>query len=704
MPALPDRMTVTTMTIVTIEQALRDSAAHIRAGRLDDAEPILRQVLLQHANNPDALNLLGLIAFERGHLQAADELISRAVALAPGIAEYHNNLGQVHARLGQFARAIDHYRESIRLKGDLPLPHFNLALVLRSLERLPEAEASLRSVVGLVPNDASAANNLGEVLVAQGRADEAVEWLARAITLAPHAATYANLLRVLLTLDRLDEAEAQARKAVALWPGSGALAAGLAGVLYTRGNLAEAVETYCRALTLDPQLRLAEFNLAAALRMQGLVEESIATYRAAVAHRPELSVGHGALLLTLHYFGAFTPQQLFEEHLIWARRHAEPLTARASPARPIDRDPDRRLRIGYVSPDFRAHSIAAFVEPVLALDPRQFEVFCYADEFRSDEVTRRLKTLVPNWQNVNALDDEQLARKIRADRIDILVDLSGHTADNRLLTFAHKPAPVQATYLGYPNTTGMSAMDWRITDALADPIGPAEALHVERLLRLPVCAWCYRPPDNAPPLRQFRRAALPITFGTFNALPKISPAAIALWSNLLRDVPESRLLIKATAFESAAVSDRYYALFESHGIRADRIELIGAVPTRAEHLAMYERIDVALDTFPYNGTTTTCEALWMGVPVVALAGDAHVSRVGVSLLTAAGLPDLIAVTPPQYVQIAAALARDRERLDRMRASLRQTMQASALMDARRFSTDWMNACRQMWRAAIAGPA
>ena len=355
-----------------------------------------------------------------------------------------------------------------------------------------------------------------------------------------------------------------------------------------------------------------------------------------------------------------------------------------------------------MSPDLRAHPIPFFLEPVLSChDPAQCRPIVYSDVARSDPVTRRLKQLAPAWRDVRPLSHAQLADLVRRDRVDVLVDLAGHTAEHRLLMFARVPAPVQVTYLGYPNTTGMprSQMHYRLTDALADPPGIADTLHTEALVRLPDVFLCYRPPDDAPGVApQPHVATGRATFGSFNTLEKVTAAQIGLWAQILRQVAGARMLLKNKSLGDAGVRDRVRAAFAAHGVGAERLVLAGPEPEPARHLARYHDVDVALDTFPYGGTTTTCEALWMGVPVVTLAGPTHRSRVGLTLLSAVGLSELTATTPQQYVDLAVTLAGEPARLRALRDSLRERVRLSPLTDARRFTENLESAYRQMWRA------
>lgn len=345
----------------------------------------------------------------------------------------------------------------------------------------------------------------------------------------------------------------------------------------------------------------------------------------------------------------------------------------------------RRLRVGYVSPDFRQHSVAYFIEPVIAEHDRQrFEVYCYSDVARPDPVTERFKALADHWHDVSADSDETLARRIRGDGIDLLVDLDGHAAGNRLPVFAQKPAPVQMTYLGYPATTGLPEMDYRITDGVADPLESVDSASSEIRVRLPNGFLCYRPSDAAPPVAAANKDGGTITFGSFNELPKVSPEVVRSWSRILEQLPGSTLLLKAAALGDPATRTRVKRRFEAAGVSSGRIELLGRTATLEEHLALYARVDVALDTFPYNGTTTTCEALYMGVPVVTLEGAAHAGRVGASLLSVLQLTELVAASEDDYVDTAVALATDAERRVTFHATLRDRLRSSALCDSRSF--------------------
>jgi predicted O-linked N-acetylglucosamine transferase (SPINDLY family) len=398
----------------------------------------------------------------------------------------------------------------------------------------------------------------------------------------------------------------------------------------------------------------------------------------------------------MHYLPQVPPAELFAMHARVGREMVENAGATLAP-HDNRGDPQRRLRIGYVSSDLRAHSVCYFALQMLEHHDRSaVEVFCYADTVRPDEMTARAKSLADEWRSITRLPDDAAAAMIREDRIDVLVDLSGHTVGNRLTVFARRAAPVQVTYLGYPDTTGLPTMDYRLTDSFADPAGDADARATEKLVRIDRCAWCYSPASSAPEITA--RKPGPITFGTFNALAKINSQVLAAWAAILRETPGSRLMIKAAAMSEASARERFTRAMAAHGIDKSRLVLAGHRADSREHLAMYAAVDIALDPFPYNGTTTTCEALWMGVPVVTLAGRAHAGRVGVSLLGAVGLSDLVAQDLEQYRRLAAGLAGDPDRLQRLRVELRDRMRRSPLMDGAGFARALESAYRQMWQS------
>ncbi len=365
-------------------------------------------------------------------------------------------------------------------------------------------------------------------------------------------------------------------------------------------------------------------------------------------------------------------------------------------------DPERKLRIGFVSGDLRRHSVAFFIEPLFAnLDRNQFEIFVYSTSHESDAVTQKLRGMVHTWRDVAAFADAQLAERIYTDQIDILVDLHGHTQGHRLGVFHNKPAPVQMTYLGYPNTTGLAGIDYRIVDSKSDPAGLTEGMHTERLVRADNGFLCFTVPEEADTPALQASEDRPVTFGCFNALHKLSTYSIGLWSRILRDTPGSRMLVKCPMGSQSLVTERVVGEFAKGGIEQSRIEIMPAQKTLKEHLAAYLKMDIALDPFPYHGTTTTCEALFMGVPVVSLAGDTHISRVGVSVLSAAGCPQWIAKSEPEYVDIAKKLSKESRSIE-ARERLRTQLAGSALCDRAAFGKDIGAILRSAWKSWCAG--
>ena len=683
---------------MTIPQALALALQHHQSGRLPEAEAIYRQILAVEPHHSGALHLLGVVAHQVGRHEVAVEFIRQAIALTPTIADFHSNLGEACRMLGQLDEAIAAYRQAIALNPSFAGAHSNLGIALSDRGQLDEAITACRQAIALQPTYPEALSNLGNVLQRKGRYDEAITAHRQALALSPaYAEAHSNLGNALRESGALDEAIAAYRQAIALQPDLAEAHYNLGNALIAKEHLDDATTAYRQAITLKPHFPEALNNLGNTQKMKGQLDEAITTFRQAIALQPAHVEAHSNLLFSLRYHPDLDSGVIAAEHRRWNQQHAAPLRKFIQP-HPNDRTPERCLRIGYVSPDFREHSVAFFLENLLAShDPAQVEVFCYADLARPDAVTARLREVVPHWREIFALPDAQVAELIREDRIDLLVDLAGHTAGHRLLVFARKPAPVQVSWLGYPGSTGLEAIDYRLTDALADPPDSAAELSSEPLVRLAECAWCYRPSTDAPAVRDPPVLhAAHVTFGCFNALPKITAPMLHLWSRILHAVPGSHLLLKNGSLRDASTRDRLRHGFETLGIAPDRIELANRTLGQAEHLACYGRVDLALDTFPYHGTTTTCEALWMGVPVITLAGNTHCSRVGVSLLTHLGLPELIATSEDHYRQLAATLAADLPRLTHLRHTLRERMQQSPLMAAARFARAIEAAYREMW--------
>lgn len=673
----------------------------------------------------------GILHHRAGRLAEAEACYRQAIAASPGHADAHANLGVALKGLGRLDDAVAAYGEALRIKPDHAAALANLGNALMALGRPTEAADAYREATLVTPGNAEAHCNLGNALLGADRLDDAIAAYRQAVRFKPgHANAHYNLGNVLKARASLDEAAASYRQAIAVRPDFAEAHSNLGNVLHEQRKHEEALDAYGRAIALRPDLPEVHYNRGNALRETGRLGDAVAAYRAAIRARPDYAEAHGNLgialmsqgrtaeavdayrqairikadypeahsnlLFCLNYLDGETPQAISAAHREWGERYggAPPPAAHAN-----DRNPDRKLRIGYVSPDLREHSVAYFVLPLLqAHDPQAVDVFCYADVAQSDFMTGQLRTLAGHWRDTAAMPDAALADLVRADGIDILVDLAGHTAHNRLLALARKPAPVQATWLGYSNTTGLRAVDYRIVDAVTDPPGEADNLASETLLRLPGGFLCYggmkgAPAPAVPPCLQSGA----VTFGSFNNPSKLSPATLDAWANLLKRLPQARLLLKGKSLADPATRDLLLTRLRERGVADERVELVAWVASSAAHIALYERIDVALDPFPYNGTTTTCEALWMGVPVVTLRGDRHAGRVGASMLTRIGADDWIADTAEAYVDIAAALAGDPQGLADTRSSLRARMQASPLCDRDAFARDMEAAYRDMWR-------
>lgn len=560
--------------------------------------------------------------------------------------------------------------------------------------RLVEAEAMFRRVATSAPQHADACFRLGHLCNRQGRLAEAVDWLRKALERNPrHARAYNTLGMALDGLGQSDEAQTCYRHALRLDPGNYAAQFNLGAALLAGGSVDEAVMWLEKASVLQPGHGPAQLSLGLAHLRRGDLARAMTHLGHAVRLSPDLDIAHDAYLFALNYL-PISPAAVYQAHRDYAERFESPLKP-GWRAHRNDRDPARRLKLGYVSPDFRQHAVAMFLEPILARhDKRQFEIHGYFNGDREDAVTRRLREHIDQWLPCHDLTDAQLAERIVRDGIDILVDLAGHTTDNRLPVFARKPAPVQVTWLGYPATTGLDAIDYRIVTTETDPPG-AEAWHSERLWRLPGSLWCYRPNPDMPPVvaetAAHRRGY--IRFVSANNIAKLSDATIATWSRLLEAVPGSTLIISNVA--AGETRRMIVERFARRGIGAARIELYGKL-TAGEFFSLLNEADIALDPWPYNGTTTSCESLWMGLPLVSLIGEASAARSGHALLATIGLEELAARDEAEYVRIAAALARDLPRLERMRASMRERIEDSPLRDEAGFTRNLESAYRAMW--------
>jgi predicted O-linked N-acetylglucosamine transferase (SPINDLY family) len=685
--------------MTTVADMFAQALQYHQSGHLRNAEQLYRQILQAVPEHADSLHLLGVLAFQTGHFDEAVRLIRHALTVNPSAAVYHSNLGTAHEALGQLAEALVCFQRFLQLQPNAAEAHGAVGGTLWKLGRSQEAVPHLRQALLLRPDLPDVHNHLGNALLMLDQPDEALVHYREAIRLKPDFADpWNNAGALLLDHGKPAEAVVHFREALRRKPDLAEAYNNLANAFKEQADLNEAESNYREALRLRPSYVDALYNLALTLEQQGRVEEAVACHRQVIALQPDNARYHSGLLLPLMYLAEMPSQAIFQEHCRWAERHAAPLTSAARP-HPSDPSPDRLLKVGYVSPDLREHPVAHFVEPILAhLDRSRFHVTCYASVARPDATTSRLCGLADAWRDIAALSDATVAEQIRADGIDILVDLAGHTTGRRLLVFARKPAPVQVTHFGYPNTTGLAAMDYRVTDPHADPPGRTEPLHTEELVRLPEVAWCYQPSASPDPGPLPALAAGHVTFGALNKLAKLTPQAISLWGRLLGGVPGSRLMLLAGAGDRT--DQRLRDQFRQCGIDGDRLQLVGRLP-RDQYLKLYQQIDIVLDSFPYNGGVTTCDALWMGVPVITRAGNSYVSRQGVSLLTNLDLRDWIAATLEDYAALAVRWANDLEGLSRLRSGLRERMRRAPVCDGEGFTRRLEEAYRTMWHRRCA---
>jgi predicted O-linked N-acetylglucosamine transferase (SPINDLY family) len=676
----------------------------LQAGRPADAARLGRAAVETAPYESQGWLLLGAVCHTVGQLGEAAGCYQQALALQPALPEALANLGSVLQSLGRPVEAVDCCRRALVLRPEFPEAFNNLGNALHALGRPDEAETCFRQALALRPDYVEGFNNLGNALIALGRANEAEETLRRALALRPDfAEAHYNLGNAVGRQGRSGDAEACYRRALELRPAYPEAHSNLGALLLESGRPGAAEVSFRRALELRPDLPGAATNLGLSLRNQGRCEEAEVCLRQALAGCPDAVGTHDALLLTLHYRAGVTPEQLAAEHADYDRRHAAPLRADWRP-HANGRDPERPLRLGFVSSDLGRHPVGyLLVRAAEALARRPCTVVCYSDRRTADDLTERFRTAASVWRDTAGLSDPALADQVRADAIDILIDLAGHTAGNRLLAFARKPAPVQATWLGYVGTTGLAAIDYLIADDHQVPPG-AEVHYRERVLRLPGGYACYDPPAAAPdPGPPPALATGRVTFGCFNNPAKLSPPALAAFAAVLNRVAGARLVLKYGGMDDPAVSARLHAAFAAAGVAPERVELRGG-SAHAGHLAAYREVDVALDSFPYSGGVTTCDALWMGVPVVTLPGTTFASRHSLSYLAGVGLADDLATSDvDDYVARAADLANDWNRLAGWRAGLRERMARSPLCNGERLADELLQALRVAWRAwAIGG--
>jgi predicted O-linked N-acetylglucosamine transferase (SPINDLY family) len=568
---------------------------------------------------------------------------------------------------------------------------------LQAAGEIAAAEDAYRQLLKVSGDDPKILQPLSQICYQRGNFIDSIVFLRRLCAVdRKNALNYFSLAGVCKEIGRVREAIENYQQAISLKPDFVNAYTSLGVLYYELLEYQSSIACYNNALLIAPNDIKARYNLSLSQVRIGLVREAISNICKVLELRPDLHNVRSSYLFNLHYLADINAERLSAAHVQWGILHAEPLYP-INP--PLLHEPSRgkKIRVGYVSPDLRRHSVAYFMSSILeGHDRSTVESYCYSDSVKIDDFSILLKGSSDYWRDTASWNDENLYQQIRADRIDILVDLAGHSARNRLLVFARKPAPVQVSYLGYPDITGLSSIDFRLTDGWADPIGEQMHTHGERLVRLPGGFLCYDPIDTAPMVSELPAlTSESITFASFNNLPKINEEVIAVWAGILKAIPLARLLLKSRGLGDELGRRMVYDGFAEHGVDTGRIECVGFVPEISSHLEHYRRVDIALDTFPYNGTTTTCEAMWMGVPVITLAGKWHSARVGVSLLSAVNLEDYIAVNHEEYIECAVRKAANPGMLAALRRELRMKMKASRLMDKMSFVNGLEKVFREM---------
>jgi predicted O-linked N-acetylglucosamine transferase (SPINDLY family) len=662
--------------------------------RMQDAEATLRQALAHVPESVDALIGLGEVLQAQGKLAEVEASFRHALELRPDLVELQNNLANLLKSMGRTDEAEARYKLALQMKPDFAIAHNNLGTVYRAQGRLDEALACFRRAIELSPDYFDPHNNLGLLLQDVGKAVEAEASCRRALQLRPDSEdAHFNLSLALQNLGRLHEAEQHYRSALELKPGYAEAHVNLGNILKDSGRLEEAQANYRRALELKPDLAMAYNNLANTYKVLGRLDETVAYLRKALELKPDYSETHSNLVFILDLMEGVTVAEQQAERRRWNEMHGRKFATTVKP-HSNDPDPRRKLRVGFVSADFRRHSAYYTFSPILLnLDRKAFDVICYSGVKLEDDATVRLREAVSEWSIVTALSDDVLAEKIRDDRIDILVDLSGHSAGNRLPVFARKPAPVQVAAWG-ATSTGLEAMDYYFADAVTVP-KEERGLYAEQVVDLP-CILCYQPPDYLPDVSPLPALSKPFTFGCINRVEKITNDVIALWGRIFGALPKAHLLLKDRTCDSISVRNGILQRLAAVGIASDQVHILGHTP-HLDHLKVLQGVDVGLDPFPQGGGVSTAEALWMGVPVVSLLGPTVPSRATPSILTGAGLPGWVAHSEEEYLKIAVHAASDLQSLARMRMGLRARMAKSPLCDVRAYTKATEAAFRSIWR-------
>lgn len=649
---------------------------------------------------PDFYFNLGNVFFAKDDWNQAIVAYRQALALSPNYPAATNNLGNALRLVGRPEEAITVLRQGTSPANDDPDIAYNLGLALQAVNRSDEAMAIYRNILASHPDHESAANALGVMLQTAGRLDEAMAVFRQFLSLRPQAALVRNNLgEVLRSSGKLDEAIAEFRQAADSDPALAEAAYNLGIALRAKNLLDESIEAYREAIARNPKMGIAHNNLGNAQKDIGLLADAIESYGRAVALQPELIDADCNRILTMHYSQDYDLPAILPELGDWNRRNAIPLRKFITPHRNAP-DPDRRLRIGYVSADYREHACAFFLDPLLANhDHAKFEIFLYAQLEKPDSLTPRFQKYADHWRQTYGLSDEKMAAQIRADQIDLLIDAKLHTSENRLLVFARKPAPIQISWLGYPGSSGLETIDYRLMDQWIEPSNHEYPLP-EQPIFIPDCFWAYDPLTSEPSVNELPALSGGfLTFGCVNNFCKVSDGTLDLWIKSMKAVKNSHLLLMAPP---GSARRRVLKRFTENGIREDRVEFLDR-QSRPLYLRLYHRIDVCLDTLPYNGHTTSLDSLWMGVPVVTRIGNTPPGRVGWTHLNNLNLQEFGAHSDEEFVQILTKWSGELPRLSSLRASLREKIKNSPLMDGPGYTRKVEAAYRKVWRKWCQAP-
>lgn len=723
-----------TVTESTVELAFELAQQHQQFGQFEQAEDLYRQILTYHPADPMVLLRLGVLTRQQGNsaesapllrqaLQAdphsaeiqyelahtlqtegqwaeAVERYEQAIAERPHFPEAYNGLGITYANWGKRELAVLAYVEAIKLQPDFVAAYNNLGIALHDLGQYAEAQQVYQKALQLDPTFVPAYLGLGVTLQALGNIPEAIAIGEQAVLLRPDSADALNNLGNVLTEgDRLEDAIHACQRAIVLRPDFADAFCNLGNAYKKQGQISAALQAYRRAIELDPNFAEAYSNLGNTRMAACEIEAAVQAFQQAIALQPGLTNLYSNLLYALHFLPDDDGAAIYRPHARWNAEHMVNLAQGAEAAfQAHDRQPNRRLRVGYMAPDFREHCQSFFTVPLLGHhDHAGFEIFCYADVLMPDAVTERLRGYADVWRSTVGLTDEALVERIRGDQIDILVDLTMHMARGRPGVLARRAAPVQVSWLAYPGTTGLTNVQYRITDPYLDPAEEKarEGWYSEESLRLPETFWCYDPLTTDPAVNGLPalEAGGRITLGCLNNAFKINEVGLGIWAQILARLPGARLLLLVPAGEHRA------RILARLGVTAERVAFVERLP-RAEYLRLYHQIDLCIDTFPYNGHTTSLDALWMGVPVVSLCGRTAVARAGYSQLSNLGLPELVAHSPEAYVARVVELAGDLPRLAELRRTLRGRLEASPLMDGARFARNMEDGYRRMWERYV----